>query len=174
VQVPSVPASAHDLQVAVQVVEQQNPWAQTLLEQSVPAVQVAPFARFVQAPVVQTLGLTQSASTVHEVLQAPVPQVKGSQGDVATVRQVPVPLQVRAGVSVEPVQVAAAHDEPAAYRRQAPAPLQSPSVLQVAAPASAHWPSGSWPAGTLVQVPSEPAIAHDWQVPAQAVPQQMF
>lgn len=43
---------------------------------------------------------------------------------------------------------------------------------QVAAPASAHWASGSWPAGTLVQAPALPASAHDWQTPVQAEAQQ--
>jgi hypothetical protein len=114
VQVPSVPASAHDLQVAVQAAEQQIPWAQTPLEQSVLAVQVAPFGRLVQTPPEQTLGATQSVSTVQVVLQAPLSQVKGSHAEVVAVWQVPVPLQVRAGVSVEPVQVAAAHEVPAA------------------------------------------------------------
>ena len=47
-----------------------------------------------------------------------------------------------------------------------------PSVLQLDAPRSAHWLSGSWPAGTLVQVPTVPASAQDWQVPPHAVPQQ--
>src|SRR5690348_9727179 len=47
-----------------------------------------------------------------------------------------------------------------------------PSVLQLDAPRSAHWFNGSWPAGTLVQVPTVPAIAHDWQVPPHAVAQQ--
>jgi hypothetical protein len=51
---------------------------------------------------------------------------------------VPVPLQVRAGVNVVPEQVAAAHCVPAAYSRQAPAPLHMPSVLQAGAPRSAH------------------------------------
>jgi len=35
-----------------------------------------------------------------------------------------------------------------------------------------HWFSGSLPVGTLLQVPTEPASAQDWQVPAQAVAQQ--
>ena len=45
-----------------------------------------------------------------------------------TAWQVPVPLQVRAGVNVDPVQPAATQVVPVAYRRQAPAPLQAPSV----------------------------------------------
>jgi hypothetical protein len=36
VQVPSVPASAHETQLAVQAVAQQTPWAQMPLAHSVP------------------------------------------------------------------------------------------------------------------------------------------
>ena len=114
VQVPSVPASAHDLQVAVHAVAQQIPCAQIPFAQSVLAVQVAPFGRLVQTLPMQTLGETQSVSAVQDVLQAPVPQVNGSQADDVAARQVPVPLQVRAGVNVDPLQVAAAHEVPAA------------------------------------------------------------
>jgi hypothetical protein len=32
--------------------------------------------------------------------------------------------------------------------------------------------SGSWPAGTAMQVPSDPAIAHDEQLAVQVVAQQ--
>ena len=46
----------------------------------------------------------------------------------------PVPLQVRAGVNVEPVQLAATQLVPLAYRRQPPPPSQNPSVPQVDAP----------------------------------------
>lgn len=84
----------------------------------------------------------------------------------------PVPLQVRAGVNAVPLHIAAAHCDPAAYRRQAPAPLHSPSVLQLALPRFAHWFNGSAPAATLVHVPTDPASAQDWQVPAHAVAQQ--
>ena len=114
VQVPSVPASAQDLHVAVQAVAQQIPCAQIPFAQSVLAVQVAPFGRLVQTFDMQTLGETQSVSAVHDVLQAPVPQVNGSQADDVAARQVPVPMQVRAGVSVDPLQLAAAHAVPSA------------------------------------------------------------
>jgi hypothetical protein len=53
-----------------------------------------------------------------------------------------------------------------------PAPSQVPSVPQPGAPVSAHWASGSWPDGTLLQVPALPDSAHDLQSPVQAVPQQ--
>jgi hypothetical protein len=36
----------------------------------------------------------------------------------------------------------------------------------------AHWFSGSWPAGTAVQMPVVVASAHDWQLPLQALLQQ--
>jgi hypothetical protein len=41
-QMPSVPASAHDLQLAVQLVAQQTPSAQMPLRHSPPVPQVAP------------------------------------------------------------------------------------------------------------------------------------
>jgi hypothetical protein len=56
----------------------------------------------------------QSALVVHVVLQAPVPHTNGSQPEVVAVWQVPVPLHVRAEVSVAPVQLAAAHCVPEA------------------------------------------------------------
>jgi hypothetical protein len=58
--------------------------------------------------------------------------------------------------------------------RQAPLPSQVPSLPQVDAPASTHCAAGvgSWPAGTLAQVPALPYAAHDLQVPRQAVLQQ--
>lgn len=43
---------------------------------------------------------------------------------------------------------------------------------QLSAPLSAQWPSGSCIAGTFVQVPAEPGIAHDLHVPVQADEQQ--
>lgn len=86
-------------------------------------------------------------------------------------RHVPIPLQVRAGVNVDPLQVAAMHTVPAACSRQAPAPLQKPSWAHVLAAAGAHWFSGSSPFGTLVQAPAVPGRAHDWQTPVHAVAQ---
>jgi len=173
VHVPGVPASAHDLQIPVQVVAQQTPCAQMPLAQSPPAAHVAPLGRLVQTPPMQTFGETQSPSTVQVVRQAPEPHANGSHIDVAAAWQVPVPLQVRADVSVEPVQLAAAHWVPAAYSRQAPPPLQVPSWPQVPAPASVHWFRGSVPFGTFEQVPSAPATAQERQVPVQAPVQQI-
>jgi hypothetical protein len=63
----------------------------------------------------QTFGDTQSAFAVHVVRQVPVvPQVYAPHDVLVTVWQVPVPLQVRVGVSVEPVQLDATQVVPAA------------------------------------------------------------
>jgi hypothetical protein len=93
--------------------------------------------------------------------------------DAVVVWQVPVPLQVRAGVNVDPEQLCATQIVPLAYSRQAPPPSQAPSVPQVEAPLSAHWPRGSAPAGTSVHVPAVPVMPHDRQAPEQAVRQQV-
>jgi hypothetical protein len=85
---------------------------------------------------------------------------------------VPPPSQRPASVCVEPVHVCAPHARPGGYSRQAPAPLQDPSVPQLEEPASAHWFSGSMLAGTAVQTPRLPARAHDVQIPVQAPAQQ--
>jgi hypothetical protein len=71
-----------------------------------------------------------------------------------------------------PVQVGARHCVPAAYGRHAALPLHVPSLPQVLAPWSVHWPSGSAPSGTLVHVPTLLGTLHDRQVPSHAVPQQ--
>ena len=113
-QVPSVPASAQDLQVAVHALAQQMFCAQMPLAQSPAAVQATPLGRLVQTPPEQTFGATQSVSTVQVALHAPVPHTNGSHIDVVAVWQVPAPSQVRPDVSVEPVHVAAAQLVPAA------------------------------------------------------------
>jgi len=171
VHVPRLPAIAHERQVVLQTLAQQMPCAQTLFAQSPFAVQVAPLGRRVHAPPEQMLGATQSPSTVHDVRQAPVPQLYAPHEIGAVVWQVPVPLHVRAGVTVEPVHVAATQVVPAAYRRQPPPPSQKPSAPHVATPASVHWFSGSCPLGTFTQAPIVPAIAHERQLPVQ-VPMQ--
>jgi hypothetical protein len=91
---------------------------------------------------------------------------------VAGVTQVPLPLQLAAGVSVFPVQVAAAHEVPEAYFRQAPLPSQKPSRPQVEAAAIVHWLSGSVPAATAEQLPAE--LAQLTHVPLQVVEQQVL
>ena len=108
-----MPASAHDWQVPVQAVWQQTPSTQKLEAHSFPDEHATPAAFFTQLPPLQTSGDTQSVSSAQVVLHAVAPQMYGSQAVVVTAWQVPVPLQVRAGVAVEPEQVAAAQTVPA-------------------------------------------------------------
>jgi hypothetical protein len=75
-------------------------------------------------------------------------------------------------VAVPAVQVAVPHTVPDAYSWQAPLPSHEPLVLQLGASWSAHWASGSCPAGTLMHVPALPVIAQDLQLPVQVVAQQ--
>src|SRR4029078_6161416 len=78
VPVPSGPASAPDLQVAVHALAQQMFCAQMPFAQSLSAVHDTPLGLLVHTPAEQILGDTQSASTVQVALQAPAPHVKGS------------------------------------------------------------------------------------------------
>ena len=52
-------------------------------------------------------------------------------------------------------------------------PSQNPSVPQPALALSAHWSSGSCPAGTLVQTPALSPMPQERQRPLQAVMQQV-
>jgi hypothetical protein len=74
VQLPAVPVSAHDWQVPVQLVAQQTFCEQKVVAHSAPVVQAVPFGFLVQTPEMQTFGLLQSVSAVHDVLQAVAPQ----------------------------------------------------------------------------------------------------
>jgi hypothetical protein len=77
-QVPAVPVSAQERQLAVQLVAQQTPCAQMPLVHSLAAAQGAPFPLRPHEPARQTAGATQSASAVQLVRQvAVVPQRYG-------------------------------------------------------------------------------------------------
>jgi hypothetical protein len=140
VQVPALPLSAHDMQVAAQAELQQTPCWQNPEAHCAAVVQAVPGVSSPQTPALQTLGDTQSALVAQEVSQTvALPQIRfPGQAAATTVRQIPEPSQVCAGVSVEPVQLAGTHWVPAAYVRQAPDPLQVPSVPQVEAEVAAH------------------------------------
>jgi len=114
VHVPTVPVSAHDWQVPVQAALQHTPCAQNPDVHCAPVEQAAPVAFLVQLPLLQLNGDRQSVSAMQVVLHAPVPQTYGSQAEVLTVWQVPVPLQARAGVNVDPVHPAATQVVPVA------------------------------------------------------------
>jgi hypothetical protein len=81
VQVPGVPASAHDWQLPVQVVWQQTPCAQWAELHSVSPPQAAPIGLRPQLLPLQVLGDAQSALVEQVVLQTPVPQAYGAQLD---------------------------------------------------------------------------------------------
>ena len=86
--------------------------------------------------------------------------------------QVPAPSQRPASVIVEPTHDCMPQARPGGYSRHAPAPLHEPSVPQLEAPESAHWPSGSVLAGIAVQAPRLPVRAHDVQIPVHGPAQQ--
>jgi hypothetical protein len=123
---------------------------------------------------VHTLPLAQSAVVAQVVRQLSPDdaQVYAPHGAGTTMRQVPPPLQVRAGIDVPALQLAAPQTVPLAYLRHEPLPSHAPSVPQLVAPWSAHWFRGSVPAGTSMHRPSLPATAHDRHAPPHAVAQQ--
>ena len=170
----------HVVQLAEQAVWQQTFWAQIPELHCGPVLHWLPSASVVpQAPVavLQVAPGAQSAFDVQVILQTllGVSQARGSHRDWFTVRQVPAPSQVRAGVSVVPMQLWSTQTVPGIHWRQCPEPSQVPSVPQVDIWVAGHWVGfiGSvLPAPTIVQVPWVPVSAHDWQVPLQALLQQ--
>ncbi len=110
-QVPALPLTAHDMQVPVQALVQQTPCWQKPLAHSAAVVHAVPGVFSVQTPTLQMYGDTQSALAEQDDLQAvALPQVRfPEQGPAVTAWQTPAPLQVCAGVRVEPVQTAGAH-----------------------------------------------------------------
>jgi hypothetical protein len=103
---------------------------------------------------------------------APVLQLNPpAQVPVVDVWQAPAPVHSRGWTKVAPaLQLPATHWVPLAYRRQAPEPLQVPSLPHVDTAAIAHWlaTAGAPPAGINEQVPILPVWLHDWQVPLQS------
>jgi len=138
-----------------------------------PLAQAAPLDLSPHEPLLQVANGAQSALVAHVALQALAPQANGKQEVEPGVTQVPAPSQVDPGVKVVPLagQEAAAQAVPCWYFSQAPA-WHLPSVPHPCVPWSTQVPAGSGPEATAVQRPIEPAMAHDWQVPVQAVVQQ--
>jgi len=114
VHVPSDAASAHDSQVPVHAVAQQIPCWHSPVMHSLPAPHVRPVGFLVQTPATQTFGAPQSASPVHDVRQTSAAHTYVPHDDGVVVWQVPVPLHVRAGVNVAPLQLAATQTVPPA------------------------------------------------------------
>ena len=127
-----------------------------------------------QGPIAQSLSCMQlEAQAVPVALQFSY----GEQFTTAVAVQVPLPLHVRSGVAEPLEHIAAAHGVPAGYFWQWPLPSQLPSSPHVEAAWLVHWPMGAAvPAVMGKQVPVATlvsAIVHAWQVPVQAVLQQM-
>jgi len=99
------------MQVPVQALLQQTPCWQKPEAHSAAVEQEVPGVFRVQTPALQMYGDTQSALVEHDVSQAvALPQMRfPEQAPAVTVWQVPVPLHVWAGVSVDPVQAGIAH-----------------------------------------------------------------
>jgi hypothetical protein len=159
---------------------QQTPCAQKPESHSFAIAHVVPIGLSVQMLALHMLGATQSAAwvvTVQPVRQAPpaMSQVYLPQGVEVAAPHTPAPSHTRADAAVVVlVQTAAAHCVPLTCLRQAPAPLQVPSLPHVDAAAAGHCEatSGGAPGAIGEQVPTLPAIEQDMQVPVQALLQQ--
>jgi hypothetical protein len=147
--VPSLPATAHDLQVPVQAAEQQRPWAQMFELHSSLLPQVAPIGFLPQLEFWQLLGATQSASDVH-VVRHVLPSGahwNGVHGVVVAPEHWPCSSHVAVVDRMKPTHLSGAHTTPALplYRAQAPVPSQTPVVPQVSADSAGHLSPGSVP-----------------------------
>jgi len=75
VQVPTLPGTAHDMQVATQALVQHTPpWPQNPAWHSSPSAQGAPRGLSPHEPALHTAGAAQSASATQLGLQAAAPQ----------------------------------------------------------------------------------------------------
>lgn len=179
-QVPALAPTLHAMHSEQELVPQQTPSTQKLpVRQSLVAVQVWPWRRRLPQRLVcgsQMLGARQSRSFRQTAKHAFVPlHMYGAHATVVAGWQTPRPLHVRPLVWVDrpAAQDADAHGVPAAYSRQAPAPLQKPSVLQLGPPWSEQRDMMSAaPLGRFEQVPRDAVSAHDLQTPWQVVSQQ--
>jgi hypothetical protein len=113
-QVPSLPATAHDMQLPEHAVVQHTPCAHTCPAHSVSELQTAPGGLSPHEPPMQLDGGAQSALLVHDALQALLPQTYGVHATDATVTHRPAPSQPASGVSVVPPggQLAGRHTVP--------------------------------------------------------------
>jgi hypothetical protein len=119
------------MQRPLQAMSQQTPSTHWLLVHSAARAQVAPLAFLVvQVMPLQYAEETHSASPPQVVRQAVPPHRCGLHIEVGTVRQVPIPSQVRSGVDTPLLHWAGAQGVPALCTLQAPLPSQKPSPPQ--------------------------------------------
>jgi hypothetical protein len=95
---PMAPVIAHDLQDAVQAVEQQTPCAQKPEAHSLSLEQNEPISFLPHELPTQVLGATHWALVPHDVKQRVPLQVYGAQGSEDEATHRPVPLQLDGGV----------------------------------------------------------------------------
>jgi hypothetical protein len=154
---------------------QQVPSTQLPEPHSLPEPQPVPSAFLPQLPSPQVP--TEQSSSLLQVWRqalAAASQRNGAHDCIALAGQLPSPSQNAASESaLAPAgQAAARHTVLVPHFRQAPAPLQLPSLPQLLSAEGAQPPWGSPPPeGTLLQVPSDPGTAQLLQVWPQAVPQ---
>jgi hypothetical protein len=162
-QVPGLPATAQEWQLAQLADAQQKPSVQLPLKHSAPATQLAPLAfRLVQTSDMQVKPLAQSPSPPQVVRQDAAPQANGAQlvGDCP---QAPAPLQLPTGVKVEPLHEAVPQLVVVGALLHAPLPSHLP--LNPQGGFGVQPPCGSiWSAPTGLHIPAMPATLHDWQL----------
>jgi hypothetical protein len=165
--------SAQLRQPPVQAPSQHTPsthWPDT---HSAPPPQGWPMIFLPHWPATQAWPASQSASTLHELVQAPAVHRNGPQGCTFCGRHVPLPSHVPAVLRRVPVHEGAMHWVSAAYSSQPPKPSHVPVCPHEVAPWSLHWPRGSGtPWSTAQHVPMRPGSAHATQPPWQATLQQ--
>jgi hypothetical protein len=173
VQVPTLPGTAHDLQVPVQVPPQQTPCSQKPELHSGAPPHAAPIGFLPQLPLLQVFGAMQSASVMQIVRQRlSVAQMNGAQVWPAVVRQVPRPSHRKADVSRLLVHAISLQIVPAGYLSQAPVPSHMPVEPQVEEASTGHSSRGSVPSCAVTQLPTVPWPTQVRQVPVQAALQQ--
>jgi hypothetical protein len=173
VQVPTLPGTAHDLQVPVQAAPQQTPCSQKVELHSGAPPQGAPIGFLPQLPLMQVFGAMQSASVMQIVRQRlSVAQMNGAQDWPAVATQVPVPSHRNADVSRLLVHAISLQIVPAGYLSQAPVPSHMPVEPQVEEASTGHSSRGSVPSCAVTQLPTVPWPTQVKQTPVQAALQQ--
>lgn len=149
------------LMLPQQTLSTQAPW-----RHSVPVMHPAPSALRLQFPLWQVSGATQSVSVLQLVPHALPAQTNGAQPIGFAVAHDPEPLQLDAGVKVDPLHICAPHETLVSACWHLPAPSQFPVLPHGAVVEVPHWPAGAAPPdGMLEHTPALPETLQAWQVP---------
>ncbi len=98
VQVPSEPESPHDMQLPLQALSQQTPWAQKPDLHWLPTEQAPPLLASPQELMAQRFGVRHWVSALQAMKHRVPLQVYGAQGSDGGFTQRPAPSQVENGV----------------------------------------------------------------------------